>query len=902
MWKIKIVITFLITFLLCGIIGFFTVQNRVNTEKEQIERLILEHSNRLNDVISKQLYKTQALAALVIRGDGTVDNFQKTAAVFAQDVPTLANFLLAPDGVVTDVYPLEGNEAVLGLDFFNEAGHAGNIEAIQARDSGELVMAGPFMLRQGIMGLTGRYPVYIDTDTEGRVFWGLVSVSLKFPEALDGTGLTMLDNRDVSYELWRINPDTLEEQVIAGNSDLHNTNTVYLERLVNIHNAQWYFRIYMTTSWYEYPETWSSLLLALSISFFVAFIMQSKRTADEKAARVQDAIQVKSKFFAFMSHEMRTPMNSIIGISGIEMENDALPTDVHDAFGRINNSGRTLLGIINDILDLSKVETGNLEITPVKYDVAGLIKDTSLLNVMLIGDKQIKFVVNAAETIPAILIGDDLRIRQILNNILSNSIKYTDKGEVAFGIDTKSNENNENNANNDSSENSVDLIFTVKDTGRGMTQEQLAALYDEYTMFGKDVDRQTEGTGLGMSITKKLLEIMNGSIDVESTPGAGTIFTVHLPQKLVDEVPIGKELAGSLNDFDYSPRRNKKKLIRENMSDCCILIVDDIEENLFVAKGLMKPYGLQIDTASNGYEALEKIQAGKTYDIIFMDHMMPGMDGIETTEILRAEGYTHPIVALTANVVAGIEETFIESGFDDFIPKPFDEIRLDNILRKYNRKNQTTISPLISRLKENSHLNVDTALNALGGMDDVYTDTVKITARMMTERIENIDRYISSDLESFKVEIHGIKSVLVNIGAHTLSVGAAQLEHAAIENDTSYLNENYPAFKTELTELSEELKEAIKDSETGETAEAGETAGKGGTADKTLLPKIISEVKAATEEYDSMLALEILSKSTDLSYDTETDELLKKIDFSLEKADYENALKNITVMEDLLNG
>jgi len=172
MWKLKIVITFLIAFLLCGFIGFLTVQNRINTEKEQVERLILEHSNKLNDVISKQLNKTQALAALVIRGDGTVDDFQKIAAVLARDVPTLANFLLAPGGVVTDVYPLEGNEAVVGLDFFNEAGHAGNIEAILARDTGNLVMAGPFMLRQGILGLTGRYPVYIDSETEGRVFWG----------------------------------------------------------------------------------------------------------------------------------------------------------------------------------------------------------------------------------------------------------------------------------------------------------------------------------------------------------------------------------------------------------------------------------------------------------------------------------------------------------------------------------------------------------------------------------------------------------------------------------------------------------------------------------------------------------------------------------------------------------
>jgi len=880
MWKLKIVITFFIAFLLCGFVGFITVQNRISTEREQKERLILEHSNKLNDIISKQLNKTQALAALVIRGDGTVDNFQRTAAVLARDVPTLANFLLAPGGVVSDVYPLEGNETVIGLDFFNEAGHAGNIEAIQARDSGELVMAGPFMLRQGIVGLTGRYPVYIESDTGEQVFWGLVSVSLKFPEALDDTGLSLLDSRDLSYELWRINPDTMEEQVIATNSDLHATNTAYLERLVKIHNAEWYFRIYITSSWYEYPETWISLLVALSISLFIAFIMQAQRAAEQRAARVQDATQAKSRFLAFMSHEMRTPMNSIIGISGIELENEANSPDVLDAFGRINNSGRTLLGIINDILDLSKVETGKLEIVPVKYDVASLINDTSLLNVMLIGNKNIEFVVKATETLPTILVGDDLRIKQILNNLLSNSIKYTDEGEVVFKIGSEIDEA------------VVNLIFTVKDTGRGMTQEQLAALYDEYVMFNNDANRTTEGTGLGMNITKRLVEMMNGRILVESEPGTGSTFTVYIPQEPVDVSPIGSDLAGRLNDFKIAPRKEKITLIREHMPECKILIVDDVEENLFVAKGLMKPYGLQIDTAASGYEALEKVRSGSIYDIIFMDHMMPGMDGIETTKILREEGYKHPVVALTANVVAGKKDVYLESGFDDFLPKPFDTIELDSILKKFNRKIQTRTSVLVTRLEDISSLDVDSALNAMGGMEDMYTDTVKITARMMPGRIEKLDRYVSRDLESFRIEIHGIKSVLKNIGASILSTCAARLERAAVDNDSVYINENYQAFRADLTGLSAELNEALK----------SESAGTRKTIDNDLLPKIISEVKAATEDYDSMLALEILSPYINFSYDTETDELLGKIVFSLEASDYESAFENIAAMEGLLDG
>jgi len=382
--------------------------------------------------------------------------------------------------------------------------------------------------------------------------------------------------------------------------------------------------------------------------------------------------------------------------------------------------------------------------------------------------------------------------------------------------------------------------------------------------------------------------MMSGRIDVESEPGVGSSFTVYLPQEPVDSSQIGKELAGSLNDFSFTPCREKIKLIRVSMPDCCVLVVDDVEENIFVAKGLMKPYNLQIETAASGYEALEKVRAGNTYDIIFMDHMMPGIDGIETTRLLREEGYNHPIVALTANVVAGVKDIFIESGFDDFIPKPFDIVELDSILKKYNHNKQAQTSFMISRLKHISGLDVNSALSAIGGTEDMYVDTVKITARLMPERIDNIDRYKSNDLESFKVEIHGIKSVLSNIGANVLSISAAQLERAAIDSDTSFITKNYPAFRAGLASLSEELNDALQSGSSGLMD----------TADKTQLMKIIFDVKAATEEYDSMLALEVLSPYIDYSYDKETDELLRKIVFSLEASDYESALDNIATMED----
>ena len=902
------VLVFLITFLLCGFIGYSTVQNRISVEREQVEKLILEHSTRLNDVISKQLHKTQALAALVIGYDGTVDNFQKTASVLAADIPTLANFLLAPGGVVTEVYPLEGNEAVLGLDFFNEVGHAGNKEAILARDTGELVMAGPFMLRQGIFGLTGRYPVYIDSVSEGRVFWGLVSVSLKFPEALEDTGLSMLDTQGIFYEIWRINPDTQEEQVIAGNRDFHATNTAYSERLVEIHNAEWYFRIYMTSFWYEYPETWISVLAALSISLFIAFVMQSRYASELKAARLREATLAKSRFLAFMSHEMRTPMNAIIGISDIELESDTHSPDVIDAFGRINNSGRTLLGIINDILDLSKVEIGKLEIIPDKYDVPGLINDAARLNVMLIGNKPIEFVICAAESLPSTLTGDQLRIKQILNNLLSNAIKYTDKGTVSFKIDSMTGEDG------------VYLIFTVRDTGHGMTKEQLATLYDEYTMFEQETHSRSEGTGLGMNITKKLIELMNGRIEVESEPGAGTTFTVYLLQRSEDSEPIGKELAGKLNSFEVTSRMKREKPVREYMPYGSVLVVDDVAENLFVAQGLMKPYGFTIDTAASGFEVLEKIHFGKTYDIIFMDHMMPAMDGIETTVLLREEGYEKPIVALTANAISGMKEVFAENGFNDYITKPIDIRQLDNVLNTYIRdiqppevlkkarrqrdekdhkkygKDKTAaaggFASVINRLKEIPYLHVDLAIGKMNGMEDIYIDTVKLVIRMLPERIDKMDRSVLSDLKTFAVEVHGLKSILKHIGADEPGNIAAGLEYAAFDNDLLYCNDNYPAFKVQLTDLKNDLTEALQIN-TNKTKEK---------ADKSSLTKIVAVVKNTTENYDSILASEILTPYADYTYNDEIDKLLEKIILSLDVSDCDSAIEGLTELEEMIDG
>jgi len=394
------------------------------------------------------------------------------------------------------------------------------------------------------------------------------------------------------------------------------------------------------------------------------------------------ANRVKSDFLARMSHEIRSPMNVILGIAEMQLEKEGLPPDTVDALDRLYNSGYLLLNIINDILDLSKIESGKMELTPVNYDVASLINDTMQLNLIRFGVKPILFSLKIDEKIPSKLYGDDLRIKQILNNIISNAFKYTESGEVTLSVSATA------EAEVSGADRSVTLVFRISDTGCGMTQEQINRLFDDYSRFNNVANRLIEGTGLGMGITKHLTEMMKGEITVESELGKGTVFTLRLPQGYVDSNVLGKESINSLQQLSVGKKAKPKRVSqidRDYMPYGKVLVVDDMEPNLYVTRGLLIPYGLSIATALAGHEAIEIIKSGRVFDVILMDHYMPEMDGVQTTKIIRDFGYTQPIIALTANALAGRAEFFLSNGFDGFIPKPVDTRLLNSILNKFIR-------------------------------------------------------------------------------------------------------------------------------------------------------------------------------------------------------------------------
>jgi signal transduction histidine kinase/ActR/RegA family two-component response regulator len=403
----------------------------------------------------------------------------------------------------------------------------------------------------------------------------------------------------------------------------------------------------------------------------------------------EEASAAKSTFLASMSHEMRTPLNAIIGLSELVLRKD-LEASTHDSIEKVYDSGKNLLATINDILDIAKIEAGHLELVPVEYDTATMINDAVNLNKVRIGTKPIEFLIKSDPALPKRLYGDELRVRQVLNNLLSNAIKYTKEGEVELSVtvvDSPALEAGREGAVGRRGD-EIRIKFSVRDTGIGIREEDMPQLFAEYQQFDKKANRKVEGTGLGLPISGRLSELMGGEIEVESEYGKGSIFSVELHQTIVDATPIGMATSAALKNSSYSVDRRAKadNFTFTPMPYASVLIVDDMEINLEVAKGMLEPYLLHIDCAEDGAKAVKLVRDGnRNYDLIFMDQMMPGMDGIEAVRVIREEIGTDyaqsvPIVALTANAMSGSKEMFLEKGFQDFLAKPIDPKQLNEIL------------------------------------------------------------------------------------------------------------------------------------------------------------------------------------------------------------------------------
>ena len=653
----------------------------------------------------------------------------------------------------------------------------------------------------------------------------------------------------------------------------------YMERTMADGHARFEF-LHLTTAGEPLPAEISLARFKRQGKYMIAAYTVDLRPIKQETQRMlaeaqrreiaESESQAKTRFLARMSHEIRTPMNAVLGITEIQLQKGTLPPDTEEAFLRIQSSSTLLLTIINDILDLSKVEAGKMEIFPEVYEVASMIVDTVQLNMMHAGSKNIEFKLNVDENLPSRLIGDEFRIKQILNNILSNAFKYTSEGSVALSVSMEGARKTTG---------SIILVFRVQDSGQGMTEEQISNLDIEFARFNLHSNRIIEGAGLGMPIAYQLASMMEGDIKVDSELGRGSVFTVRIPQKPGGNKLVGKETADNLANFEISQKALKKMTSFERipMPYGRVMVVDDVDSNLYVVKGLLMPYKISIETAGNGQEAIEKIKAGEVYDIVFMDHMMPGIDGIEATRVIRQMGYERPIIALTANALKDVPELFLNNGFSGFLSKPININQLNSYLIRYIHDKQPRET--IEAAKSSA------AAESAGILPDSLRESFLLDARRaidilgpLTESVIQGREPGKKGLKSFAIQAHAMKSALHNIGEARLSKTAFMLETAGQAADVETIRASAPCFLDNLTELIAEL------SPKGTCQEAGDEE------DVDFLKAQFDIIAHACRQLDLNAANSALEKLSGKQCSKKIKELIKDISTNLLYSNFDEAI------------
>ena len=552
------------------------------------------------------------------------------------------------------------------------------------------------------------------------------------------------------------------------------------------------------------------LLIIIAVIVLINKVIRSQANMNKKLAESARAATVagkaKSDFLAQMSHEIRTPINAVIGMDEMILNETDSP-DIKEYARDIKSASHTLLTIINGILDFSKIESGKMEIIPVKYDTAKLITD--LVNMIddRAAKKGLEFKLDIDPSLPKTLYGDDVRLKQVIVNLLTNAVKYTEKGRVTFTMRKEA-----------LSEDNCEIFVEVRDTGIGIKEEEMDKLFQSFQRLDEKKNRTIEGTGLGMSIVDGILKLMNSNLIVESKYGEGSAFSFRFRQKVKDASPMGEFQRHMMLEGDETERKQLRILKAD------ILVVDDNEMNLKVAKGLMKRLAVVPDLASSGRESIEMLK-NKHYDIILMDHMMPDLDGIETLRLIRKDnllGDDTAVIALTANAIAGAREMYISEGFKDYLSKPIDPIEFENILVKYLPEDGFTYeesddeiveeqsadeseseapeergsSILLDTLRAEG-INVDDALGYCMNDEDFYKDLLKTYVNSESEKREMITKYYTEEnWKDYQVQVHALKSSSKTIGLDELSEMALEQENAAGENDEKIIFEGYEPMMT----------------------------------------------------------------------------------------------------------
>ena len=556
------------------------------------------------------------------------------------------------------------------------------------------------------------------------------------------------------------------------------------------------------------------------------YVRQQGELLEEKV-RAESANHAKSDFLANMSHEIRTPINAVLGMNEMILREDrrALNTDdknidcetAKDALKNIGvyaadveNAGHNLLALVNDILDFSKIEAGRLDLVEAPYKLTSILNNLSNMVLFKAQDKGLNFIIDVDETLPNELLGDEMRVKQILTNILNNAVKYTEKGHVKLSI--KGEKQNDDK---------ILLTVEVEDTGIGIKEQDRAKLFKQFQRLEMEKNSTVEGTGLGLVITQRLLEMMGGSIYVESEYGKGSVFTVQIPQKIVSENAVG--------DFQERFKANvmEAKTYRESFRapSAHILIVDDTRINLTVATNLLKNTGIQIDTATGGAQAVNMAEKN-LYDVILMDQRMPEMDGTEALHRIRAteggKSKDMPVICLTADAVVGAKERYLAEGFSDYLTKPIDSYELEKMLIKHlpvkkvemvREEKEAAPAPAPSASKEadftalkDAGIDSSTGLKFCQNEESFYRTVLIEFAQVSKEKSADLQKaFDEKDWKNYEVHVHSLKSTSKMIGAKDLSTLAASLEAAAVSADSGAIEANHDGLMKKYKNVTEAI-------------------------------------------------------------------------------------------------